>query len=129
MRDPIPLFTALADRLEELKVPWIELREAQPADLVGRDPDRAGQPGDAAASIRARSCSTAIMTGPTRATRMAAGRCAMASASAGRSSPIPTSSSGSRLGAPLSAGDPSTFYSGGAAGYVDYPTLEEAKAA
>lgn len=28
-----------------------------------------------------------------------------------------------RLGAPLNAPDPSTFYGGGAAGYIDYPTL------
>ena len=33
------------------------------------------------------------------------------------------------VGAPLSPGDASTYYSGGAAGYVDYPTLDEAKAA
>ena len=33
------------------------------------------------------------------------------------------------LGAPLNEGDSATFYSGGAEGYVDYPTLDEAKAA
>ena len=33
------------------------------------------------------------------------------------------------LDAPLSPGDVSTFYEGGAAGYVDYPPLEEAQAA
>jgi 2,4-dienoyl-CoA reductase-like NADH-dependent reductase (Old Yellow Enzyme family) len=33
------------------------------------------------------------------------------------------------VGAPLAAGDVSTFYSGGSAGYVDYPTLDEAEAA
>ena len=33
------------------------------------------------------------------------------------------------IGAPLNEGDASTFYSGDARGYVDYPTLEEAKAA
>ena len=33
------------------------------------------------------------------------------------------------LGAPLNEGDSSTFYSGGAEGYVDYPTLGEAQAA
>lgn len=30
------------------------------------------------------------------------------------------------VGAPLSAGDESTYYSGGAEGYVDYPPLNEA---
>ena len=34
-----------------------------------------------------------------------------------------------RLGAPLNAYDRSTFYGGGAAGYVDYPALEAADAA
>lgn len=29
------------------------------------------------------------------------------------------------LGAPLNAPDKSTFYGGGAAGYTDYPALEE----
>ena len=33
------------------------------------------------------------------------------------------------VGADLHPGDVSTFYAGGAAGYVDYPTLDEAKAA
>ena len=33
------------------------------------------------------------------------------------------------VGAPLSPGDESTFYSGDARGYVDYPGLDEAKAA
>ena len=33
------------------------------------------------------------------------------------------------IGAPLSPGDSATFYSGAAEGYVDYPTLDEAKAA
>jgi 2,4-dienoyl-CoA reductase-like NADH-dependent reductase (Old Yellow Enzyme family) len=32
-------------------------------------------------------------------------------------------------GAPLSPGDMSSFYSGGAAGYIDYPPLDEAAAA
>ena len=33
------------------------------------------------------------------------------------------------LGAPLNEGDSSTYYSGGASGYVDYPTLDQARAA
>jgi N-ethylmaleimide reductase len=33
------------------------------------------------------------------------------------------------LGAPLNESDSSTFYAGGAQGYVDYPTLDAAKAA
>ncbi|EJM67578.1 NADH:flavin oxidoreductase [Pseudomonas sp. GM50] len=34
-----------------------------------------------------------------------------------------------KTGAPLSAFDPSTLYGGGAAGYIDYPTLAESSAA
>ena len=30
------------------------------------------------------------------------------------------------IDAPLNASDPGTFYAGGAEGYVDYPTLDEA---
>ena len=38
--DPIALFTALARRLEELKVPWIELREAhRPTSCVSSSPN------------------------------------------------------------------------------------------
>jgi 2,4-dienoyl-CoA reductase-like NADH-dependent reductase (Old Yellow Enzyme family) len=33
------------------------------------------------------------------------------------------------IGAPLAPGDESTFYSGDARGYVDYPRLDEAAAA
>jgi N-ethylmaleimide reductase len=33
------------------------------------------------------------------------------------------------LGGPLNEGDASTFYSGGANGYTDYPTLDDARAA
>ena len=36
--DPLPLFTALAERLEELKVPWIELREAHQPTSAGAVP-------------------------------------------------------------------------------------------
>lgn len=34
-----------------------------------------------------------------------------------------------RLDAPLACADPATFYGGGAAGYIDYPTLAEVEAA
>jgi len=30
-----------------------------------------------------------------------------------------------RIGAPLNADDPTTYYGGGAVGYTDYPTLEQ----
>jgi His Kinase A (phospho-acceptor) domain len=34
-----------------------------------------------------------------------------------------------KRGAPLNDPNPATFYSGGAAGYIDYPTLETARVA
>ncbi len=34
-----------------------------------------------------------------------------------------------RIGAPLAAGDPATFYAGGDEGYIDYPRFSEAEAA
>ena len=33
------------------------------------------------------------------------------------------------IGAPLNPGDDSTYYAGGAEGYIDYPTFDEAQAA
>ena len=69
---------------------------AAPADLGRRDPDGAGQPGDARRSIRARSCSTATMTDRARASAHGRGHRRRRSASAGRSSPTRTWSSGSR---------------------------------
>ncbi len=32
-----------------------------------------------------------------------------------------------QLGADLNAGDPTTYYGGGAKGYTDYPSLEQAR--
>ena len=86
--DPIPLFTALAHRLEELKVPWIELREAhQPTSAAPSRPRRSVR--QCARSIAARSCSIATTTD--RALKSGWRKASpMASASAGRSSPIPT---------------------------------------
>ena len=36
--DPLALFTAVAGKLEELKVPWIELREAHQPTSAGSIP-------------------------------------------------------------------------------------------
>jgi 2,4-dienoyl-CoA reductase-like NADH-dependent reductase (Old Yellow Enzyme family) len=124
---PPVLFEAVARRLEKLSVPWIELREprlpisagAVPTELVspamrplysGRivinsdgywcDSHRRLIDGDGdAVSIGRR-----FIANPDLVKRIA-------------------------LGAPLNEGDSSTFYSGGAQGYVDYPELDEAQAA
>lgn len=125
--DPIPLFAALAARLEELKVPWIELREAHRPTSAGAIPTAPVSP-----AMRPIYSGKIILNsdydGPSARARMAEG---IADAiSFGRpfiSNPdLVTRIS---LGAPLSPGDESTFYSGDAAGYIDYPPLEKAEAA
>ena len=125
--DPIALYEAVAKRLEELKVPWIEMREprqktstgvlpTEPVSPVMRrhyrgrifinadsnwdDARRLAENGD----VDGVSIGRHFISNPDLVKRIA-------------------------LGAALNEGDSSTFYSGGAEGYVDYPTLEEAKAA
>jgi N-ethylmaleimide reductase len=124
---PLPLFEAVAKRLEELKVPWIELREPRRPTSAGAVPTDPVSPAmrpfysgkiiinsdydwrDALERVTARdadavSIGRLFIANPDLVARIA-------------------------LGAPLNDGDASTFYSGGAAGYVDYPTLEQAQAA
>ena len=125
--DPTLLFTALAVWLEKLKVPWIELREARQATSAGAIPT------DPVSPLMRPLYSGAILLnsdydGPSARERMAEG--VADGISFGR--PFISNPDLVRriaIGAPLSSGDLDTFYSGGAAGYVDYPTLQEAKAA
>lgn len=125
--DPIPLFSALARRLDELHVPWIELREPYCAQPGGPEPTERVSPamrqfysgkiflngGFGADSARERmvegiadgiSFGRPFIANPDLVRRIAEG-------------------------AALNPGDSTTFYSGGAQGYVDYPTLDESKAA
>jgi 2,4-dienoyl-CoA reductase-like NADH-dependent reductase (Old Yellow Enzyme family) len=125
--DPIALFEAVAKRLQELKLPWIELREPRRPTSAGAIPTEPVSPtmrrrysgkilinsdydwADAGESVAAGtadgvSIGRLFIANPDLVRRIA-------------------------LGAPLNEGDSSTFYAGGAQGYVDYPTLEEAKAA
>jgi N-ethylmaleimide reductase len=125
--DPIPLFAALADRLEALHVPWIELREAHQPTSAGAVPTAPVSP-----VMRPRYSGKIILNsdydGPKARARMAEG---IADGIAfGRpfiSNPDLVHRIG--VGAALSPGDPDSFYSGDARGYVDYPTVDEAKAA
>jgi 2,4-dienoyl-CoA reductase-like NADH-dependent reductase (Old Yellow Enzyme family) len=125
--DPIPLFAALADRLAELKVPWIELREPSRPTSAGAVPTAPVSP-----AMRSR-YSGKILINSDYDWQDAWQRVSMATAdgvSIGRLF-IANPDLVKRLaeGAPLNDGDAATFYSGGALGYVDYPTLEEAQAA
>src|SRR3954447_17784371 len=125
--DPRRLFAALAHRLEELKVPWIELREPHQPTSAGAIPTEAVSP-----AIRPIYSGGILLNsdydGPSARARMAEG---IADAiSFGR--PFISNPDLVRriaIGAPLAPGDIATFYSGAAQGYIDYPPLDEAAAA
>jgi 2,4-dienoyl-CoA reductase-like NADH-dependent reductase (Old Yellow Enzyme family) len=125
--DPLPLFTSLAERLEELKVPWIELREAHQPTSAGAIPTAPVSP-----AMRPLYSGKILLNsdydGPSARERMAEG------IADGISFGRPFISNPDlvhrlAVGAPLSPGDVATFYSGGAEGYVDYPAYSEAEAA
>lgn len=125
--NPVPLFEAVARRLEKLKVPWIEMREPRtttsggvvPSELVSpamrklysgkivinsdsdwHDAHRRLIDGD----IDAVSIGRLFIANPDLVKRIA-------------------------TGAPLNEGDSSTFYAGGPRGYTDYPRMDDAEAA
>ena len=125
--DPISLFTAVAERLEALKVPWIELREAHRPTLQGAIPTAPVSP-----AMRPLYSGKILLNsdydGHSARERMAEG------IADGISFGRPFISNPDlvhriAVGAPLNPGDMSTFYAGGAEGYVDYPTFGEAEAA
>jgi 2,4-dienoyl-CoA reductase-like NADH-dependent reductase (Old Yellow Enzyme family) len=125
--DPIKLFQAVAEKLEQLRVPWIELREAHQPTSAGSIPTAPVSP-----VMRPLYSGKILLNsdydGPSSRERMADG--IADGISFGRPF-ISNPDLVHRLatGAPLAEGDVSTFYSGNAAGYVDYPTLDEARAA
>jgi 2,4-dienoyl-CoA reductase-like NADH-dependent reductase (Old Yellow Enzyme family) len=125
--DPITLYTDLAKLLEELRVPWIELREPYKPTSSGSVPTAPVSPAmrqhysgkivinsdhdwvDARVRIEAGTADAVsigrlFIANPDLVKRMA-------------------------LDAPLNTGDPRTFYSGGSEGYIDYPVLAEQEAA
>ncbi|HET7709968.1 MAG TPA: alkene reductase [Sphingomicrobium sp.] len=125
--DPHALFTALAGRLEELRVPWIELREPGPNTSFGATPTAPVSP-----AMRPLYSGKIIVNsdydGPSGQARLdegivdgiAFGRTFLAN---------PDLPERIRLNAPLNEPDSRTFYWGGAEGYVDYPALPASKAA
>jgi len=125
--DPLSLFKAAAEKLEELRVPWIELREAHQPTSAGSVPTDPVSP-----AMRPIYSGKILLNsdydGPSARERMAEG------IADGISFGRPFISNPDlvhrlAVGAPLSPGDTGTFYAGGAAGYTDYPTLDEAVAA
>lgn len=124
--NPIPLFEAVARKLEQLQVPWIELREPLPGQ-AGPQPTERVSP-----AMRAIYSGRIFVNGgfdpDTARERIAEG--IVDGVSFGR--PFIANPDLVRriaLGAPLNSGDADSFYAGGAQGYLDYPTLEEAQAA
>jgi 2,4-dienoyl-CoA reductase-like NADH-dependent reductase (Old Yellow Enzyme family) len=124
---PLPLFEAVGRRLEELKVPWIELREPRRPTSVGAIPTDPVSPAmrplySGKMIINSdydwRDAFERVTAGDADAVSI--GRLFIAN---------PDLVARIALGAPLNDGDASTFYSGGAAGYLDYPTLKQAQAA
>lgn len=122
-RAPEPLFTAAAAALEDLGVPWIELRESGPQSTF--------QPTDTppiSPAMRTVYSGRIVLNsdydGPSAAARMAEG---VADAiSFGRTYIAnPDLAERLRVGAPLNAADKHTFYTQGAEGYTDYPSLVE----
>jgi len=125
--DPMPLFQALAERLEELKVPWIELREAHQPTSAGAIPTEPVSP-----AMRPLYSGKIIVnsdydgqSGQARlddgiADGIAFGRAFLAN---------PDLVERIRRQSPLNSPDSSSFYWGGPEGYTDYPTIEEQAAA
>ena len=126
-RDPVALFTELAKLLEELRVPWIELREPDKPTSAGSIPTAPVSP-----AMRAHYSGRIVINSDQDWTdaraRIAAGHAD--AVSIGRLF-IANPDLVHRIstGAGLNPGDPKTFYSGGEQGYTDYPALEEQAAA
>jgi 2,4-dienoyl-CoA reductase-like NADH-dependent reductase (Old Yellow Enzyme family) len=125
--DPIPLYAEVAKMLEELKVPWIELREPDKPTSAGSIPTAPVSP-----AMRSHYSGRIVINSDydwTDARQRVADGHADA-VSIGRLF-IATPDLVRRIAAnaPLNPGDPSTFYAGGAEGYTDYPALTEQEAA
>jgi 2,4-dienoyl-CoA reductase-like NADH-dependent reductase (Old Yellow Enzyme family) len=125
--DPIALFTELAKLLEELRVPWIELREPYKPTSAGSVPTAPVSP-----AMRRHYSGKIVINSDhdwiDARVRIAAGTAD--AVSIGRLFIAnPDLVKRIALDAPLNPGDPRTFYSGGPEGYVDYPSLAEQEAA
>jgi 2,4-dienoyl-CoA reductase-like NADH-dependent reductase (Old Yellow Enzyme family) len=125
--DPIRLFEAVAQRLEALQVPWIELREPHLPTSSGAIPTAPVSP-----AMRRHYSGKIVINSDAdwgnAHDRVAAGHAD--AISIGRlfiANPDLVERLAAR--ASLNEGDSTTFYSGSAKGYVDYPRLDEAEAA
>lgn len=121
--DPETLFVALAKRLEELRVPWIELREPRPGTTFGDNPS------DPVSPLMRPIYSGGIVLNSDYVRDNATERLAEGVADAisfGR--PFisnPDLVERLRADLPLAEADVKTFYSEGPEGYTDYPLATE----
>jgi 2,4-dienoyl-CoA reductase-like NADH-dependent reductase (Old Yellow Enzyme family) len=108
-------------------VPWIELREAHRPTSAGSIPTNPVSPA-MRPLYSGKIALNSDYDGPSGRARLAEG--VGDEISFGRPY-ISNTDLVERLGAgaPLAPGDVATYYSGGSSGYVDYPTLKDAKAA
>jgi 2,4-dienoyl-CoA reductase-like NADH-dependent reductase (Old Yellow Enzyme family) len=125
--DPVPLFEAVARQLEELEVPWIELREPRQPTSSGVIPTapvspamRAFYSGRIVINSDSNWADARKLVNDGDADAVSIGRLFISN---------PDLVKRIALGRSLSEGDSSTFYAGGAEGYLDYPTLEQSEAA
>ena len=125
--EPTVLFEAVARQLEELEVPWIELREPRRPTTSGVIPTtpvspamRAFYSGRILINADSNWADARKLVDDGDADGVSIGRLFISN---------PDLVKRIALGAALNEGDGSTFYAGGAEGYLDYPTLEEARAA
>ena len=125
--NPVELYAELAKTLEELKVPWIELREPDKPTSAGSIPTAPVSP-----AMRPHYSGKIVINSDYDWTD-ARGRIADGHADAVSIGRLfianPDLVKRIATNAPLNPGDPSTFYSGGAEGYIDYPSLTEQEAA
>jgi len=125
--DPIALYSELAKTLEELQVPWIELREPNKTTSSGSVPTAPVSP-----AMRAHYSGKIVINSDHDWTD-ARGRIEDGHADAVSIGRLfianPDLVKRLALDAPLNTGDSGTFYSGGAQGYTDYPELGEQEAA
>lgn len=125
--DPAALYEAVARRLETLKVPWIEMREPRRTTSVGVEPTEAVSP-----VMRQHYSGRIFINADSHweDARALLERGEIDGVSIGRHFLAnPDLVKRIAIGAPFNAADSSTFYKGGAQGYVDYPTLDQARAA
>ena len=120
--DPLALYVAVARRLEELRVPWIELREPGADSSFG-----SGATAPVSPAMRAQYSGVIALNsdyvGESAQARLdegvadaiAFGRTFLAN---------PDLVERIRVGGALNAPDGKTFYTQGPAGYIDYPTLK-----